>query len=693
MESPQQLRTLRATRRTGTVNDTVAVAEHSSTSKGSFARRGAPNTNDAASIASLSSRVRSRSEIAEDDEIESSDVESEEDVMEDDSLNPDNKERYQIMASLLPDFTRATDELQHRLVNGDYNNKVFAAILKSKRLTFHALLENYQKPDKTSPFIDPLWVEDLNPESGTRTTGILLRANIVTALDRIQQIKDKTIENTLPILESLDTAFMHLFTLEESTRDHLNAALDLRTCYFVEHMAAQGSHPQMDQTITSVFGKTPESQDDAHLSTDGRFKSLIREFGAEIGDEEKYLVSNRIAELYELNRRNGEDNGLKKMRLEFPLGRTLDKLSQHLRHWYTNSKDAERNETSGLNGQNETGPDSFYDAEETISDSITESQPIMRPTEVEKRRVSLFRGEQSFRDLQTGSKRNSMAPPSNQQQHSKAPSPVPTDYSQDETRDLLLKDMIRSPSRVQKRKRITIEEEEEEEEEEDDDDDNADDDDDDDDDDDVFEDDTRQIPESRLAHIKARSAAQGAGRLRVPADLPSRSMPPPPRPTSSPPPSSTEPDYETIRLRKNENIARARARALNSAQHLSSSTQPRSSSGTITHTLAAPPKQRYVWSASDCNLLTKLVKEENAAWSLIEKDHNQKFEHPRNQQAYRDKARNMKVDFLIADAVLPPGFDLVTLGKKEVARLLSLGKNPYRRENERDGQKPLNTNI
>lgn len=68
------------------------------------------------------------------------------------------------------------------------------------------------------------------------------------------------------------------------------------------------------------------------------------------------------------------------------------------------------------------------------------------------------------------------------------------------------------------------------------------------------------------------------------------------------------------------------------------------------------------------------------------------FEIPRNAQAYRDRARNMKVDYLITDAVLPRGFDLVSLSKKEIDRLRKMGKNHERKESDVDRHgRPINT--
>ncbi|KJZ70630.1 hypothetical protein HIM_09985 [Hirsutella minnesotensis 3608] len=68
------------------------------------------------------------------------------------------------------------------------------------------------------------------------------------------------------------------------------------------------------------------------------------------------------------------------------------------------------------------------------------------------------------------------------------------------------------------------------------------------------------------------------------------------------------------------------------------------------------------------------------------------FEHPRDQQAYRDKARNIKVDKLLRDEPLPPHFDRVVLGPKEKRKVMGCGKNPYRTEAEVDDDgRPFNT--
>lgn len=98
------------------------------------------------------------------------------------------------------------------------------------------------------------------------------------------------------------------------------------------------------------------------------------------------------------------------------------------------------------------------------------------------------------------------------------------------------------------------------------------------------------------------------------------------------------------------------------------------------HRQPAWQKQRRPWSQADEDTLIDLVANCNASWAVMEKHHGDRFEHPRNQQAYRDKARNVKVDLLMRDAPLPPCFDNVILGPKEVDKVVRAGKNPNRYE-------------
>ena len=45
------------------------------------------------------------------------------------------------------------------------------------------------------------------------------------------------------------------------------------------------------------------------------------------------------------------------------------------------------------------------------------------------------------------------------------------------------------------------------------------------------------------------------------------------------------------------------------------------------------------------------------------------------------------------DSLLPPSFDLVVLGKKEVENVRSVGRNPFRKESDVLGGVPVNTML
>ncbi|KAM7220070.1 hypothetical protein V8F06_004584 [Rhypophila decipiens] len=100
---------------------------------------------------------------------------------------------------------------------------------------------------------------------------------------------------------------------------------------------------------------------------------------------------------------------------------------------------------------------------------------------------------------------------------------------------------------------------------------------------------------------------------------------------------------------------------------------------------AREPQVRSPWVKPDIRLLIQAVHTYQCKWSDINKairSGELPFERPRDQQALRDKARLLKQDFLKADAILPPSFDLVVLGRKEKASVIAVGKNPDRKEAE-----------
>ncbi|KAI1212841.1 uncharacterized protein F4807DRAFT_414787 [Annulohypoxylon truncatum] len=106
-----------------------------------------------------------------------------------------------------------------------------------------------------------------------------------------------------------------------------------------------------------------------------------------------------------------------------------------------------------------------------------------------------------------------------------------------------------------------------------------------------------------------------------------------------------------------------------------------------------PRQTRTPWSAHDTSRLVDLIADPslNCSWSAMEKAGG--FEHPRNQQALRDKARGLKVWYLEGDKILPPGFDQVALGQKEKDLVIKCGRNPDRREDDLDENGQVTSNI
>lgn len=155
--------------------------------------------------------------------------------------------------------------------------------------------------------------------------------------------------------------------------------------------------------------------------------------------------------------------------------------------------------------------------------------------------------------------------------------------------------------------------------------------------------------------------------------------------TQRPPPS--HPDFETVEINKRAVTTTTRIPASQAPAPFSSSAVVPSSQTVPSRMSAAlrfGGRQRHPWSAHDSQVLLESIERHFGKWSLIEAKDNALFEHPRDQQAYRDRARNMKVDYILTDARLPVGFDAVALGAKEKMRCMGLGKNPFRKEEDVD---------
>ncbi|KAK3941906.1 hypothetical protein QBC46DRAFT_340023 [Diplogelasinospora grovesii] len=112
------------------------------------------------------------------------------------------------------------------------------------------------------------------------------------------------------------------------------------------------------------------------------------------------------------------------------------------------------------------------------------------------------------------------------------------------------------------------------------------------------------------------------------------------------------------------------------------------------HRKPKEPQTRTAWTRNDIRQLVKAVDTYKCKWSVIEREIRNgtiQFERQRDQQALRDKARLLKQDFLKADGILPPSFDLVVLGKKERNAVIACGKNPDRKEADIINGQVINT--
>ncbi|KAI1258913.1 hypothetical protein F5Y18DRAFT_411816 [Xylariaceae sp. FL1019] len=140
--------------------------------------------------------------------------------------------------------------------------------------------------------------------------------------------------------------------------------------------------------------------------------------------------------------------------------------------------------------------------------------------------------------------------------------------------------------------------------------------------------------------------------------------------SDDPPPSSlTQTDLAKLKARVEANKRRARANKERPA-----------------------PQIRKEWTVGDIERLLTLIADPDihCSWAVMEKK--QGFETYRNQQSIRDKARNLKKDYLIGDNVLPEGFDGVRLGQKERNQIVAANRNPDRMEDDLDEENGQITN-
>ncbi|KAG5959929.1 hypothetical protein E4U57_000374 [Claviceps arundinis] len=605
---------------------------------------------------------------------------------EDDATVTEAREiQYETMISLLPDLKRATDELKQLIDNRDDGHEVSAAILKAKcgakRGALRAVIESLNYPALQSPFFDFSFLEGSDESQGPEYFSIIrasLAANLVSALDGIQQIFNDDPVDVLSTFKDLDVAFPQLLA-ESLEHSHLSSlALDIRSQVFILTLAAQPGEPNIDAAIASVFCASEDNHSSHDTSPNdivGPFKSLLKtgESGEEIkeGALDK-LIASRIQELAAVFFEDEEHQGILRLQEKYPLKPLLQDVYKWCLEQYQLVEEAE--------GQDIASADEQVDPEEYILQDAQESSPSMLDTPI---KIPIVR-----RSPDVQKKEPRVRP-------KREPSLAPSDCSV-ETAMLLQKDLGTSLPTTGKRRRGQGVDGGHDDHDGDHDGDQCSE-------SDEFETDARldHNPDAVRASIKASNPLPPSKRQALPSQQPvSSSMP-----SSSIPhratlphgetsiPASDRPNLENVRARRERTLHRARAQDLG----------PNPTSHRRLVTASPPPslprfpatiRQRNPWSDDDSTLLVQLIAEEHAKWSTIERKHGHRFERPRNQQAYRDRARNMKVDFLLADAVLPPGFDLVVLGKKEEIKVEFGGRNPHRKVDDCDENgRPINTRL
>ncbi|KAK5998730.1 hypothetical protein PT974_01112 [Cladobotryum mycophilum] len=536
----------------------------------------------------------------------------------------------------LLDLAITSIELIKLLKDPDYDSTVFQLLLQVKRDTFAAVRKIYEVPTM-APFSTWDWAGDLEHKSAEAiriATTTVVFANIVTALDWVERTLADELD-PLYVLERLDQVFPRAFTLpgQENNR-YWELALHIRTSRCIETMAASKTTADPRQIAATVFCEAVENIKAYKGSDYAKLftKGPYRSLGGLRGQTLIDACSDRMNQMFALI-----STPDMKFRNPVPVADLravfpMKNVLAGLREWLTR----------------------LYMASASRFEQIPKDLRLLRyggwaPHPDDDDNASLA-GSQ-------GSTSTVIRPATHESSLFKRPediaylyqAPLPNQQHPPPSQNLSNHNNIAANGGDDDY------EDNEEEEEEDDDSSNS------------FETDPRLnengkrgTTETSLAARKKRRNLSSSAALRLllrPDQL-------------LPLPSSSRPNFTDIQRTKA--IALQTARAQNPVTY----------------------KQRHVWTDHDSAVLIDLIARRHAGWALMDKSDASLFEMPRNAQAYRDRARNMKVDFLITDSVLPPGFDLVTLGKKEIDRLMRLGKNPSRREDDLDEEgRPIRTDY
>ncbi|KAG9499840.1 hypothetical protein J7337_008302 [Fusarium musae] len=597
--------------------------------------------------------------------------------------------QQRILELSVPDLARAADSL-FECFQGKEADDVFNGILAIKRRAFHTIRREYDALDQsnTAPFIDfAHFVDDTLTRNQSVMVTQIARTNVVTAYDTLYGLKNEETSAIFPFLECLNRVLPAFFTPADNMFQNPQSTLHLRTWLFVEDFSHHKDEKDFRDLLVAYFCKEEEEilkdlnrsgqegeeglPSYPQLFSGGYFKNL----GGVAGDDHDVddLCSARIARIKKIIDDNKEDGGISELRRHFPLHNLVEDLLGCFESLYRVLEYAESERVG-------TEPSQHGQQEAAYSqgnDYGSESQSIVRMGSQEAE-PSLFVGPKSIRALRGGSRATSTVPPSNQQL-ADFRSGVPRDYHEHSNADLLGGSPFppassyrlatrggRERERGQKRPRFSQDDE---------------------DGDDSFETDTRHVDPARREELQ-------------------RQMPPPPRPQPVPqrpqrhvtessfssepvPPLSMEQSSQDMGLRS-VSQAPMSSRPFNA---IAKAASQRKKEVRMADPERQGPRQRVPWSEHDSQVLLDLIQEHGVRWSSIE-TMSERFEYPRNQQAYRDRARNLKTDILMIDMLLPPNFDGVALSNKEIAKIKGVGKNPFRKEADVDDHNnPINTEL
>ncbi|KAI8722188.1 hypothetical protein NCS52_00362000 [Fusarium sp. LHS14.1] len=638
--------------------------------RGPVARRNAPvdTASIASSIATHPGRVDDETEFGEDDgsvedvkpsgsrdHVQSSIYSDEEGASFEDHSEEirvgleANDARRKILELSIPDLCREADDLMEYIEKRDKDPDVFHGRLAIKRRAFHSVRAEYEEED-TAPFID--WAPFL------RQSAALARVNVVTAFDKLCDFNPDNEREMAPFLTTLCRFFPAWFVLEQSMLQDPETTLDLRTWLFIDSFSRQTGETDYKRLIASIFCKdVGEGKINyAHLFAGGHFLEL----GGE-GEDHDELCSARVSEIVNIVHKKKAGDAISLLKERFGLDQLIPELQSTLKALYKILKPVEKQASVQLDTRTFTP---YENQQESMSmmgsqadDLASESQSIIRAGTGEAE-PSLFVGQESIRALQEGNRGGSTVPPSNQQLVAPRRD-APLDYPDHQNTDLLLRDSLPPLQPKRKRPGPFV---------------NSDDEDDDAEDSggECFETDTREVKPIRREEPRGLMGPPPPKRSRAQQSVPDSQPSPSQTPDSTPtaPPQSSLPDLRAVNEKRAELALQNR---FNSSQG---------------------PQKRIPWTDHDTNLLIDLIAECHCRWSLIEKRGDGRWEKERNQQACRDKARNLKVQFLLTDQNLPPLFDDVMLGPKEVMKIQSHGKNPDRKvaDVDEDGR-PIGTEL